>query len=113
MARPIFIWRPVGPLQRAKAEVPRVWFYAWGGALVRREMDTAHRHQVVRGQGALEPDGRTIYFISNRNSAFFDVWGLRFDPEAGRSVGEEFRVTRHIGGAELLGRMGQMGCILL
>ena len=41
------------------------------------------------------PDGRTIYFISNRNSAFFDVWGLRFDPEAGRSVGEEFRVTRH------------------
>jgi Tol biopolymer transport system component len=41
------------------------------------------------------PDGRTIYFISNRNSAFFDVWGLRFDPDAGRAVGEEFRVTTY------------------
>jgi serine/threonine protein kinase len=41
------------------------------------------------------PDGRTIYFLSNRNSAFFDIWGLRFDPESGRSVGEEFRVTRY------------------
>jgi hypothetical protein len=34
-------------------------------------------------------------FVSNRNSAFFDVWGLRFDPESGRAVGEEFRVTRY------------------
>ena len=41
------------------------------------------------------PDGRTIYFISNRNGAFFDVWGLPFDPESGRAAGEEFRVTRN------------------
>jgi Tol biopolymer transport system component len=41
------------------------------------------------------PDGRTIYFISNRNSAFFDVWGLSFDPDNGQPIGEEFRVTRH------------------
>ena len=41
------------------------------------------------------PDGRTIYFISNRNSAFFDVWGIGFDPDTGRPVGEEFRVTRY------------------
>ena len=41
------------------------------------------------------PDGRTIYFISNRNSAFFDVWGLEFDPARGASVGDEFRVTRN------------------
>ena len=40
------------------------------------------------------PDGKTIYFISNRESAFFDVWGLKFDPATGTSVGEEFRVTR-------------------
>ena len=40
------------------------------------------------------PDGRTIYFISNRESAFFDVWGLAFDPETGTTVGDEFRVTR-------------------
>jgi serine/threonine protein kinase len=41
------------------------------------------------------PDGRTIYFISNRNGAFFDVWGIRFDPQSGRPTGEEFRVTRN------------------
>jgi serine/threonine protein kinase len=41
------------------------------------------------------PDGRTIYFISNRNGAFFDVWGLPFDPVSGRAAGEEFRVTRN------------------
>jgi hypothetical protein len=40
------------------------------------------------------PDGRTIYFISNRDRGFFDVWGLPFDPVSGRAAGEEFRVTR-------------------
>jgi eukaryotic-like serine/threonine-protein kinase len=40
------------------------------------------------------PDGRTIYFISNRQGAFFDVWGLPFDPATGRAAGEEFRLTR-------------------
>jgi Tol biopolymer transport system component len=40
------------------------------------------------------PDGKTIYFISNRESAFFDVWGIAFDPEKGITVGDEFRVTR-------------------
>jgi serine/threonine protein kinase len=41
------------------------------------------------------PDGRAIYFISNRSGPFFDVWGLRFDPSAGKAVGEPFRVTRY------------------
>ena len=41
------------------------------------------------------PDGKTIYFISNRESAFFDVWGVSFDPAQGTAVGAEFRVTRH------------------
>jgi hypothetical protein len=41
------------------------------------------------------PDGRTIYFVSNRQGPFFDVWGLRFDPATGRATGEEFRVTRY------------------
>ena len=40
------------------------------------------------------PDGRSILFISNRDSAFFDVWGIGFDPETGTTVGEEFRVTQ-------------------
>jgi serine/threonine protein kinase/Tol biopolymer transport system component len=41
------------------------------------------------------PDGRTIYFISNRNGAFFDVWGLPFNPDTGRTAGGEFRVTHN------------------
>jgi eukaryotic-like serine/threonine-protein kinase len=39
-------------------------------------------------------DGRAIYFISNRDGAFFDVWGLRLDPATGKAAGEAFRVTR-------------------
>ncbi|MDX2033464.1 MAG: winged helix-turn-helix domain-containing protein [Blastocatellia bacterium] len=38
------------------------------------------------------PDGRTLYFISNR-TGFLNVWGIRFDPAAGAAVGEPFRVT--------------------
>ena len=41
------------------------------------------------------PDGKTIYFISNRDSAFFDVWGIEFDPAKGATVGKEFRVTQY------------------
>ena len=39
------------------------------------------------------PDGKTIYYISNRSTAFFNVWGIRFDPARGQPVGEPFRVT--------------------
>ena len=38
------------------------------------------------------PDGRRLYFISNR-TGFFNVWGIGFDPEKGRAIGEPFRVT--------------------
>ncbi|HKX31328.1 MAG TPA: winged helix-turn-helix domain-containing protein [Blastocatellia bacterium] len=38
------------------------------------------------------PDGRKIYFISNR-TGFFNVWGLDFDPASGEARGEPFRVT--------------------
>jgi len=37
-------------------------------------------------------DGRTLLFISNRGG-LLNLWGLRFDPEAGRPIGEPFRVT--------------------
>lgn len=38
------------------------------------------------------PDGKTIYFLSNRGG-FQNVWGIRFDPIEGKPRGEPFRVT--------------------
>jgi serine/threonine protein kinase/Tol biopolymer transport system component len=38
-------------------------------------------------------DGRTLYFISQRPSAYFNVWALRFDPDRGVPVGEPFPLT--------------------
>ena len=38
------------------------------------------------------PDGRTIYFVSERGG-FFNVWGIHFDPAKGTTEGEPFQVT--------------------
>jgi Tol biopolymer transport system component/DNA-binding winged helix-turn-helix (wHTH) protein len=38
------------------------------------------------------PDGRTLYFVSNR-SGFLNVWGRRIDPSTGKPSGDPFRVT--------------------
>ena len=39
------------------------------------------------------PDGKTLYFISNQGSSFFNLWGVRFDPDRGRPVGSPFVIT--------------------
>jgi Tol biopolymer transport system component len=39
------------------------------------------------------PDGKAIYFLSNRGTGFFNVWGIRFDSEQGKPIGDPFRVT--------------------
>jgi Tol biopolymer transport system component/DNA-binding winged helix-turn-helix (wHTH) protein len=39
------------------------------------------------------PDGRTIYFVSGLDG-FFNVWGIRFDPETGKADGRPFQVSR-------------------
>ncbi|HEV7377824.1 MAG TPA: protein kinase [Pyrinomonadaceae bacterium] len=39
------------------------------------------------------PDGKTIYFVSNYNSSFLNVWGIHFDPAQGHAAGDPFRVT--------------------
>ena len=39
------------------------------------------------------PDGRTLYFLSNRNG-FWNLWGHRFDPDAPAAAGEPFQVSR-------------------
>jgi serine/threonine protein kinase/dipeptidyl aminopeptidase/acylaminoacyl peptidase len=39
-------------------------------------------------------DGQTIFFVSNHNSSFLNVWGIHFDPTRGVPVGEPFQVTK-------------------
>jgi Tol biopolymer transport system component/DNA-binding winged helix-turn-helix (wHTH) protein len=39
------------------------------------------------------PDGRTLYYLSNRNG-FWNLWGRRFDPVAGTPAGDAFQVSR-------------------
>jgi hypothetical protein len=51
-------------------------------------------------------DGRTIYFISNRDSAFFDVWAVGFDPAKGAITGAESRVTRYDNPGRLVSASG-------
>ena len=38
------------------------------------------------------PDGRILYFMSNR-TGFFNVWGIHIDPATAHPQGEPFRVT--------------------
>jgi hypothetical protein len=38
------------------------------------------------------PDGKTIYFVSRRDG-FFNMWGIRFDPVAGKTIGKPFQVS--------------------
>jgi Tol biopolymer transport system component len=53
------------------------------------------------------PDGRTIYFVSNRQGLFFDVWGIGFDPQRGQPRGDPFRVTRFDDPGRTLSATGQ------
>jgi Tol biopolymer transport system component len=39
------------------------------------------------------PDGRTLYFISRGLSSYFNVWGIRMNPDTGTPVSESFQVT--------------------
>ncbi len=39
------------------------------------------------------PDGRTIYFVSGPGG-LFNVWGIHFDPAAGKPVGQPFQVSK-------------------
>jgi Tol biopolymer transport system component len=39
------------------------------------------------------PDGRTLFFLSRRRGAYFNLWAIRFEPELGRPLGEPFALT--------------------
>lgn len=47
------------------------------------------------------PDGKTLYFISNR-TGFFNVWGIRFNSAEGIPEGEPFRVTNFENPAQMI-----------
>ena len=47
------------------------------------------------------PDGRKIYFISDR-TGFFNVWGIRFDPVISKPVGSPFQVTTFDGPSKMI-----------
>jgi hypothetical protein len=38
-------------------------------------------------------DGRTLYFLSRRPGAYFNLWGVRLDPAAGKLRGDPFAIT--------------------
>jgi len=55
------------------------------------------------------PDGSILYFLSNR-SGLFNVWGRRFDPATGQSVGEPFQVTSFDRSSQVIpSRLKQLG----
>jgi Tol biopolymer transport system component/DNA-binding winged helix-turn-helix (wHTH) protein len=44
------------------------------------------------GKARWAPDGKALYFISNR-TGLFEMWGIRFDPVQETSVGQPFRIA--------------------
>ncbi|MCC7009637.1 MAG: PD40 domain-containing protein [Acidobacteria bacterium] len=58
------------------------------------------------------PDGRTLYFVSNRGGRP-DVWGRRFDPETGEPESGVFRVTSFDRGPRILPTfLRQLGMVI-
>jgi Tol biopolymer transport system component/DNA-binding winged helix-turn-helix (wHTH) protein len=49
------------------------------------------------------PDGKTIYFLTERDG-FFNVWGIRFDPDKGAVSGQPFQVTSFSTAAQMIAK---------
>ena len=48
------------------------------------------------------PDGRTLYFLSNR-TGFWNLWGRRIDSDAGTPLGEAFQISRFDSSVRMVG----------
>lgn len=48
------------------------------------------------------PDGRTLFFLSNRNG-FWNLWGRRVDPDTGMPVGEPYQISRFDSTVQMVG----------
>jgi len=59
------------------------------GAPRDRWIEVAAGH-VLADKPRWSADGRILYFVSTHPTSFFNLWGVRFDPEAGQTVGEPF-----------------------
>jgi Tol biopolymer transport system component/DNA-binding winged helix-turn-helix (wHTH) protein len=53
------------------------------------------------------PDGRALYFLSNR-TGFWNLWGRRFDPDAGRPVGGPFQVSQFDTSAQMIRNLANL-----
>jgi serine/threonine protein kinase len=40
------------------------------------------------------PDGRFLYFVSDHGSPYFNLWGVRFDPDRGTPIGDPRQITK-------------------
>jgi eukaryotic-like serine/threonine-protein kinase len=80
-------------LQRPNALGVELMVAAAGGAPPAEWTRLAADH-VFPDKPRWAPDGRTLYFLSRGSGAFFNLWGIRFDPERGRAVGAPFMITR-------------------
>jgi serine/threonine protein kinase len=81
-------WICFNALKASEAGVSTIYVVPSSGGDWTRVTEGRH----WEGKARWSPDGRTIYFVSNR-TGFFNVWGIRFDRRMGKPVGEAFRVT--------------------
>jgi len=62
------------------------------GAPRDRWIEVAAGH-VLADKPRWSADGRILYFVSTHPTPFFNLWGVRFDPEAGQILGQPFVVS--------------------
>ena len=48
------------------------------------------------------PDGKILYFVSDRITGYLNVWGIHFDPVSGKPVGEPFQITSYTSVSKIL-----------
>ncbi|MGH9841215.1 MAG: winged helix-turn-helix domain-containing protein [Blastocatellia bacterium] len=81
-------WICFNAINTTEAGVSTIYVVPSSGGDWTRVTDARH----WEGKARWSPDGKTIYFVSNR-TGFFNVWGVRFDLRTGKPAGEAFRVT--------------------
>ena len=92
LAAPHLSGRPMGGL-RSRRELPEPRVRALRRSRGGWSLDAHYRRPALDDKPRWSPDGKTIYFISGAGS-FFNVWGIRFDPATGKTVGQPLKISR-------------------